>query len=188
VALENVDASMRRIAKAVNFGVIYGQSPFGLAAVLGIEQDVAAKFIGEYFARYAGVDRYLTSVLEECRRTGYARTILGRRRAISGIRESVGRSRNMAERTAINTVIQGSAADLIKTAMVNIHARIEREGHPARMLLQIHDELVFEAPADQIDTLAGLVRHEMEHALELSVPVVVDLSVGENWLETERLG
>ncbi|MBI3865588.1 MAG: DNA polymerase I [Planctomycetia bacterium] len=189
VAAEAVDGQMRRVAKAVNFGVIYGQSPFGLSAALGISQADAAKFIDGYFTRYAGIDRYLEALLVETTRTGYATTILGRRRAIQGIRPQPqpNRQRNLPERTAINTVIQGSAADLIKQAMLNVFARLRGEAHPGKILLQIHDELVFEAPADRIADLGALVRGEMERALKLSVPLVVDLSAGPNWLETEPL-
>jgi DNA polymerase-1 len=167
--------------------VIYGQSPFGLAAALGISQEEAATFIENYFTRYAGVDRYLQQILEECVATGFARTILGRRRPIVGIRNTTGRQRNLPERTAINTVIQGSAADLIKKAMIQIQSRLENEKHPAKMLLQIHDELVFEVPEAQTESLVELVRHEMEHAIPLDVPLVVDVSIGDNWLEVESL-
>ena len=176
---------MRRIAKAVNFGVIYGQSPFGLSEALGISQEAASDFIDNYFDRYAGIDRFLDSTLDECATTGYAKTILGRRRAISGIRAQRPRGRNMPERTAINTVIQGSAADLIKQAMINVHRRLQSENHPGRMLLQIHDELVFEVPDDHKTSLIELVREEMEAALDLSVPITVDVSFGKNWLDVE---
>jgi len=182
---EAVDSDMRRVAKAVNFGVIYGQSPYGLAAALGIPQEEAAKFIDDYFARYAGVTQFLEEILSECERTGYARTIKGRRRRIEGIRPDRNRNRNMAERTAINTVIQGSAADLIKLAMIRLFARLKTEQHPARMLLQIHDELVLECPADDVSSLVKILREEMEHALPLDVPLAVDISAGDNWLETE---
>lgn len=182
-----VTSDMRRVAKAVNFGVIYGQSPFGLAAQLGISQDDAATFITEYFQRYAGVDRFLEQVLDECVKTGYARTILGRRRRIEGIRTERNKSRSMPERTAINTVIQGSAADLIKKAMVNIYERLRRDRHPAKLLLQIHDELVFECPAAEVASLVTLVRREMTTALPLSVPLVVDVTAGDNWLEGEDI-
>lgn len=189
VTPDQVDGDMRRVAKAVNFGVIYGQSPFGLAANLGIPQAQAALFIDNYFARYAGVDRYLEELLRECIRTGYATTLLGRRRAIEGIRSTPqpNRQRNLPERTAINTVIQGSAADLIKQAMIHVHRRLEREQHPARLLLQIHDELVLECPADRVADLAALLRTEMEQALPLAVPIKVDISVGPNWLDTESI-
>lgn len=190
VSPEGVDSEKRRVAKAVNFGVIYGQSPFGLAATLGISQSDAAKFIDGYFARYAGVDAYLERLLIETARSGYATTIRGRRRAIEGIRPQPqpGRQRNMPERTAINTVIQGSAADLIKQAMLNVLARMRREKHPGKMLLQIHDELVFEAPAERVADLGQLVREEMENAMNLAVPLKVDLSVGGDWLNTETIG
>ncbi len=187
VPAEAVDSQQRRVAKAVNFGVIYGQSPFGLSESLGISQDEAATFIDNYFDRYAGVDRYLQELLEQCAKSGYARTIWGRRRQITGIRTDAGRQRNLAERTAINTVVQGSAADLIKQAMINLHQRIRRKKHPANMLLQIHDELVFEVPAAEADSLIEMVREEMTGALELNVPLVVDISIGDNWLETENV-
>lgn len=184
---DTVTSDMRRVAKAVNFGVIYGQSPFGLSAQLGIPQDDAARFIDEYFQRYAGVDRFLDQILTECERSGYARTILGRRRRIEGIRPIRNKSRTMAERTAINSVIQGSAADLIKQAMIRIHQRLRESNHAAKMLLQIHDELVFECPAGDVSSLVELVRHEMTTALELTVPLVVDVTVGDNWLEGESV-
>ena len=191
IAESAVTPEMRRIAKAVNFGVIYGQSPFGLAAVLSIPQDEAARFIDRYFTRYSGVDQYLQKILEECAATGYARTILGRRRPISGIRSidpfNPSRQRNLAERTAINTVIQGSAADLIKKAMLNLAARLRSAPFPAKMLLQIHDELVFDVPAEHVRALAEIVKHEMEHALDLDVPLDVDISSGDNWLDLESL-
>jgi DNA polymerase I len=189
VAEADVTANMRRIAKAVNFGVIYGQSPFGLAAALGIGADEAAQFIDSYFTKYAGVTRYLQTILRECHQSGYARTILGRRRPISGIRPAaITRSqRNLAERTAINAVIQGSAADLIKRAMLNLSARLREIRFPAKLLLQIHDELVFDVPDQHVRELADIVRHEMVHAMELEVPLVVDLSAGDNWLDVETI-
>jgi DNA polymerase-1 len=180
---EDVDTSQRRIAKAVNFGVIYGQSAFGLSQALGISREEAADFIDGYFARYHGVAAFLDETLETCLATGYAKTILGRRRSISGVRPALKRSGqlNMPERTAVNTVIQGSAADLIKQAMINVHRRLHREDHPARMLLQIHDELVFETPESDVASLSDLVREEMEHAMPLDVPVTVDIATGDNW-------
>jgi DNA polymerase I len=183
----DVTSEQRRIAKAVNFGVVYGQSPFGLAATLGIPRSEAAAFIDGYFTKYAGIDAYLTSILKECVKTGFARTILGRRRAIEGIVNTTGRQRNLPERTAINTVIQGSAADLIKRAMLHVEARLLREQHPGRMLLQIHDELVFETPTAEVASLARIVREEMEQAMELRVPLRVDVEAGPNWLDTEKV-
>ena len=185
VALDAVNSDQRRVAKAVNFGVIYGQSPFGLAAALGIDKDVAAKFINDYFAKYSGVSQFIDDTLAECRSTGFAKTILGRRRAIEGIRPQRGPNMNMPERTAINTVIQGSAADLIKQAMINLRTSLKRHGFQARMLLQIHDELVFEVPPGELTSLIDVVRHEMEHAMSLAVPLVVDVAVGDNWLDAK---
>lgn len=185
VAPEQVDPSQRRIAKAVNFGVIYGQTPWGLAAALGISREEAAEFIEDYFTRYEGVTDFIHRTLEECRSTGFAKTILGRRRAISGIPSKRGKTLNLPERTAVNTVIQGSAADLIKQAMIRIHRRLEEEEHPARMLLQIHDELVFETPESDVDSLTDLVTAEMESALPLSVPIEIDIATGDNWLDAK---
>ncbi|WP_165245726.1 DNA polymerase I [Paludisphaera soli] len=185
VAEDQVDNAMRRVAKTVNFGVIYGLSPFGLAGRLGIKQAEAAAFIDAYFQEYQGVDRFITRTLESAQSSGRVETILGRRRPISGIKATTGRNRNLAERTAVNTVIQGSAADLIKRAMILVDRRLGEEGLKARMLLQIHDELLFESPVEELPTLAALVREEMTRALALSVPLKVDLAVGPNWLDVE---
>lgn len=186
VPQEQVTPDMRRQAKAVNFGVIYGQSAFGLARELGIGKDEAGKFIDNYFAGYPGIERFLHQVLAECFRSGYVSTILGRQRAIRGVRADAGRQRNLPERTAINTVIQGSAADLIKLAMLAIHRRLHRERFPSRMLLQIHDELVFEVPSDRAGELAAMVAEEMTGVRRLEVPLKVDVKIGPNWAETEK--
>ena len=180
-----VTREMRRAAKAVNFGIIYGQSSFGLAKALDIEQEQAAEFIDAYFSRYPGVDKFLSKILEDCLAKGYVKTILGRRRAIRGIRPGAGRQRNLPERTAINTVVQGSAADLIKQAMVALHRRLRGEALAARLLLQIHDELIFEVPPEDRDHLARLVVEEMEGVMRLRVPLKVDVKTGRNWAETE---
>jgi len=183
VPVESVTSDLRRIAKAVNFGVIYGQTPWGLAAALGIDKNEAAQFIDDYFRRYAGVAKFCEHVLTETARTGYARTILNRRRAIAGIRRTTGISRNMPERTAINTVIQGSAADLIKKAMLHVDTALSKSGLRATMLLQIHDELMFECHEEDRDPLIQLVRTHMQSAISLSVPLDVDVSFGPNWLD-----
>jgi DNA polymerase-1 len=191
VALTEVTSEQRRAAKGVNFGVIYGQSPFGLARALGIEQADAAAFIDAYFARYPGVDKFLVKTLADCGQSGYVSTILGRRRTVEGIRPvdlthpGSGRQRNLAERTAINTVIQGSAADLIKKAMIRIHRRLQQPSVEAKMLLQIHDELIFEVPSEQIDWLAELVTQEMTEVMSLAVPLKVDVKTGDNWAQCE---
>lgn len=182
IPVDTVSSDQRRMAKAVNFGVIYGQTPWGLAAALGIDKAEAAAFIDDYFRRYAGVAAFCERVLEETARTGYARTILNRRRAISGIRRTTGINRNMPERTAINTVIQGSAADLIKQAMLNVDRMLRQQPLQTRLLLQIHDELVLECPQDQTSTLIPLLRHGMQDAMTLNVPLVVDVTTGPDWL------
>ena len=182
---EAVTSEQRRMAKAVNFGVIYGQSAFGLAAALGIDKTQAAEFIDGYFAKYSGVTQFIEDTLNEVQKCGFATTILGRRRTIDGIRSLRNRNLNMPERTAVNSVIQGSAADLIKRAMLAVSRRLHQECHAGRMLLQIHDELVFEAPLSAVASLVEIVRHEMTHAMELSVPLEVDVSIGRNWLDTE---
>ncbi len=190
---KDVTAEMRRSAKTVNFGVIYGISAFGLAQRLGIDREEARKFIDAYFARYPKVRDYQTRLLEGARRTGYVTTVLGRRRRFDqgAIRpDSTYQQRNQAEREAINMEIQGSAADLIKLAMLHVFRRMRREGLKSRMLLQIHDELVFEAPPQELKHLAELVREEMttprEKELGLKVPLRVDLAAGPNWLDVSE--
>ena len=184
VPLAEVTSSMRRGAKAVNFGVIYGQSPFGLAKALHIDRNEAAEFIDAYFSRYPRIDAFLHKTLEDCQKQGYVTTLFGRKREIRGIRsENTGRQRNLAERMAINTVIQGSAADLMKQSMINIYRRIEKESFESKMLLQIHDELVFEVPPAELADLTACVREEMESVAQLAVPLKVDIHCGESWSE-----
>ncbi len=187
VPLEQVTPQMRRVAKTINFGIIYGQTPAGLAKVLGIEKQAAAGFIESYFAGYPRIEQFLVEVLNDCREKGYVSTLLGRRRAIRGIRPEPTRQRNLPERTAVNTVVQGSAADLIKKAMVAIHRRLQQERLQARLLLQIHDELVFEVAAEHLGDLARLVRDEMTGVYPLRVPLKVDLSAGPNWAQTSEI-
>jgi DNA polymerase-1 len=185
---KEVTEDQRRIAKMVNFGVLYGMSGYGLATRLGISQEEAASFIDAYFGNYPGVVAFQERVLGDARRLGYVTTIYGRRREITGIRfKSSYKNRNQPEREAINTVIQGTAADLIKLAMVHIHRRMKQEGLKAHMLLQIHDELVFESDPKDLARLGDLVKHEMLTVLELKVPLGVDVSAGPNWLETEAV-
>jgi len=184
---EAVTAAMRRQAKVVNFGILYGQSATGLAQRLGIERAAASQFIEDYFRQYPRIEEFLVRVLAECRQRGYVSTILGRRRAIQGVRPDAGRARNLAERTAVNTVIQGSAADLIKLAMIAVHRRLGREKLPARMLLQIHDELVFEVDGRRLPEVAELVTEEMSGVYPLSVPLKVDVEAGPNWADTRPI-
>ncbi len=193
VAELEVTSEMRRVAKTVNFGVIYGMSAFGLAQRLGIPKEEAAQFIDAYFARYPKVAEYQTCILQKCAQNGYVSTILGRRREIRGVRAgstyqgSTYQQRNPPEREAINMEIQGSAADLIKVAMLHIFRRLRDQKFKARMLMQIHDELVFEAPSEELQDVAKLVAHEMATALKLEVPLKVDLAHGPNWLDVESM-
>jgi DNA polymerase-1 len=184
---KQVSSDQRRVAKTVNFGVIYGLSAFGLAARLGIPQAQAGQFIDAYFQQYSGVDRFITHTLEQAMKQGYVETILKRRRTIQGIKSTTGRQRNLAERTAINTVIQGSAADLIKKAMLQVDQRVRDQGLNARMILQIHDELVFDVPDEELDRLVPLVRAAMTTCLPLEVPIKVDIAHGPNWLDVESI-
>jgi DNA polymerase-1 len=187
VSAEEETSAMRRMAKTVNFGVIYGMSAHGLAARLQIPREEAGQFIDAYFARYPKVLEYQSRLLKKCLETGYVGTVLGRRRAISGIRpDSTYQQRNQPEREAINMEIQGSAADLIKLAMLQISRRLKAENLRARLLLQIHDELVLETPPEELCAVAQLVREEMTTALPLEVPIEVDVAAGSNWLDVEE--
>ncbi|TWT76001.1 DNA polymerase I [Posidoniimonas polymericola] len=195
VPLEEVTSEMRRGAKAVNFGIIYGQSAFGLAKSLGIPKDEAARFIDEYFARYPGVGEFMHQTLDACREQGYVETLLGRRRAIAGVRKieppkdrlfddrPAPLQLNLPERTAVNTVIQGTAADLIKLAMLAVFRRMREEKLQSKLILQIHDELVFDAPESELEQLSQLVQQEMEGVMSLLVPLRVDIGSGDNWAE-----
>ncbi len=175
----------RRMAKAINYGVIYGLSSFGLAGRTGTSKTEAQEYIDAYFARYRKVKEYLDGVVDEARRTGRVRTLFGRLRPIPEINSNDVPARNRAEREAMNTPLQGTAADLLKLAMVKAHARLEREKMRTRMILTVHDELVFEAPDDELDRARELVRAEMEGAFEMKVPLKVDLGVGENWRDAK---
>ena len=190
VDLKDVTSDMRRMAKTINFGIIYGMSAFGLAQRLDTSKEEATTFIDAYFARYPKVQAHQDRILADCRVNGYVSTILGRRRSINGIRKfTTYKSRNQPEREAINMQIQGSAADLIKAAMVNVHRRLHHENRRSRLLLQIHDELVFEVAPDEVKEVAALVKAEMTGALadRLEVPLGVDMGVGKNWLELEEV-
>lgn len=186
VPIESVTAEMRGQAKTINFATIYGQGPFALARQLGITQDEARAFIAQYFQRFAGVRAYLDRMVRLARDRGYVETIFGRRRYIPEIRDRNFNLRSFGERTAANSPVQGSAADLIKVAMKNIHAAIREQRLSARMLLQVHDELVFEALPSEVPALTEVVRHHMQTAVDLKVPLVVDIGVGPNWLDAKH--
>ncbi len=185
VDLANVTADMRARAKTINFATIYGQGPHALSQQLKITHAEARAFIDRYFERFTGVRQYLDSSVEYARQHGYVQTIFGRRRYVPEVRERNFNIRAFGERVAANSPIQGSAADLIKIAMVRVANALREHGLESVMLLQVHDELVFEAPEKEVEALSTLVRTEMEGAAELAVPLLVDIGVGKNWLETK---
>jgi DNA polymerase-1 len=181
VPLGDVTTDQRRYIKAVNFGLIYGMSAFGLAQNLGIERSAAAQYIERYFQRYPGVAAYMQTTREFAREHGYVETVLGRRLWISDIKAGGGPRRAAAERAAINAPMQGTAADLVKLAMIAVHNRLRRDGLATKLLLQVHDELVLEAPEGELDRVKAALTEEMGGVAELSVPLVVDVGVGPNW-------
>jgi len=180
---EMVTDEQRRAAKAINFGVVYGISAFGLAKQLGINRREAQQFIDTYFERYPGIRTFMDACIAEAREKMYVTTLLGRRCAIPEINSKNGAVRGYAERNAINYPVQGSAADIIKVAMVKIAARLAEEGLQARMLLQVHDELVFDVPQAELEKVSALVKSEMQGAVDLSVPLLVEVGSGRNWRE-----
>jgi DNA polymerase-1 len=182
VPIEKVTPEMRSRCKAVNFGLIYGQGAQGLANTTGLTPAEAKKFIEEYFARYSSIRDFFDSVVEQAKRVGYVETILGRRRQIFNLTSTNPGKRSQARRLAVNTVIQGSAADLIKVAMVNIQRKIESENLPVKMILQVHDELVFELPATEAENHSKWIAYEMSNAIKFDVPINVDVSWGPSWL------
>jgi DNA polymerase-1 len=182
---EMVNPEMRRSAKAVNFGIVYGQTPFGLAQTLCIDRKEAELYIRRYFERYAGVREFIDRTIAEVRQTGVAKTLLGRRRPIPDMHSRNPAARSFAERTAVNTPLQGTAADLIKIAMIRIDRALDERKMQSRMLLQVHDELVFEAPLAEMEDLKETVKSEMENVYELAVPLVVDVGTGPNWRDAK---
>ncbi|MGV8073217.1 MAG: DNA polymerase I [Syntrophobacteraceae bacterium] len=178
-----VTSEMRRQAKTINFGIIYGMSAFGLAQRLRISNKAAKTAIDQYFARYSGVKNFIDQVVETARKLGYSETLLGRRRAMPELRSRNHSVRQQGERLAVNTPIQGTAADLIKKTMIDLDGSLKARGIKTAMLLQVHDELVFEVPEDELDMARGIIREEMESVWELSVPLKVDIGWGRNWAE-----
>jgi DNA polymerase I len=183
IPLEEVSKEMRRNAKTVNFGIVYGISAFGLSERLNIPRQEAAELIGQYFEKYPGVRQYMDETIAFARKHEYVSTILGRRRYVKDINSANGVVRGFAERNAINAPIQGSAADMIKLAMINIFEAMQKKNLKSKMILQVHDELVFDACKDEVEELKILVSDRMKNAMELDVPVVVDINTGTNWLE-----
>ena len=183
ISPEEVTADQRRIAKTANFGIMYGISAFGLAQRLHIGRAEAKKIIDDYFTNFPAISAYINDTVAAARETGYVETLFGRRRYLPDITSRNATARALAERNAINAPIQGTSADIIKLAMVNVDRRIEAEGLESRMVLQIHDELVFDAAADEVSRLEKIVREEMENVINLSVPLTVECNHGNNWLE-----
>ncbi len=182
VDIKDVTSEMRSRCKAVNFGLIYGQGAYGLSRTTGMNVGESKKFIEDYFAKYNSIQKFKKEVIETAKKIGYAETICGRRRTITGLESKNGNVRSQAERLVINTLIQGSAADLIKIAMIKIQEKIEKERLPAKMILQIHDELVFETDGKQAQKLAKVFSSEMTGAIKLNVPLKVDVAIGKSWL------
>ena len=183
IPLEEVTPDQRRIAKTANFGIMYGISSFGLAQRLHIGRAEAKKIIEDYFANFPAISSFIEDTLTSARETGYVETIFGRRRYLPDINSKNGTVRALAERTAVNAPIQGTSADIIKLAMINVDRRLRKEGLQSRMVLQIHDELVFDAVAEEVDVLERIVREEMENVTTLSIPLTVECNHGNNWLE-----
>jgi len=182
VSIEEVDGTQRRNAKAVNFGIIYGQSAFGLSQNLGIPRKEAAEIIEQYFTQYPGIKRYMSDTMNFARENGFVETIMGRRRYLRDINSANQTVRGFAERNAINAPIQGSAADMIKIAMINIHKEMKAQGMQSTMTMQVHDELVFDVLRTEKEVMKDIIQDKMANAIKLTVPIVVEIGEGDNWL------
>ncbi|MEO8793808.1 MAG: DNA polymerase I, partial [Daejeonella sp.] len=183
IPLEEVDSTQRRNAKAVNFGIIYGQSAFGLSQSLSIPRKEAAEIIENYFTQYPGIKNYMNNTMNFARENGYVETIMGRRRYLRDINSANATVRGFAERNAINAPIQGSAADMIKVAMIRIHQDIKDQKLQSKMTMQVHDELVFDVLRSEVEPMKAIIENRMKNAMKLEVPILVEIGQGENWLE-----
>jgi DNA polymerase-1 len=183
VDADGVTPAMRRTAKVINFGIVYGISGFGLSKELGVGPREAQLYIDAYFERHRGIKAYIDNTVAEAREKGFVRTLFGRIRYIPELSNADINVRQFGERTAMNTPIQGTAADIIKMAMVNIHRKIRERGSQTRLIMQIHDELVFEVPEPEVAEMEALIKHEMEHVCPLLVPLKVSIGKGRNWAE-----
>jgi DNA polymerase-1 len=183
IPLDQITPDQRRSAKAINFGIIYGISAFGLSNQLGVSKSQAQAYIDAYFARYPGIKEYMDSTIQHARAHGFVTTLLGHKAYIRGLEDRNYAMRNYAERQAINAPIQGSNADIIKKAMIQIHDQITRNNLSAKMLLQVHDELVFEIPTENVEAEVPVIKSIMESAAKISVPIVVDYGVADNWAD-----
>jgi DNA polymerase-1 len=182
ITIQEVDSTQRRNAKAVNFGIIYGQSAFGLAQNLNIPRKEAAEIIEQYFAQYPGIKRYMNDTMNFARENGYVETIMGRRRYLRDINSANQTVRGYAERNAINAPIQGSAADLIKIAMINIHKDMQDQNLGSKMTMQVHDELVFDVLKTEVAQMKAIITHRMKTAIKTQVPIEIEIGEGANWL------
>jgi DNA polymerase-1 len=180
---KDVTPDMRRKAKEVNFGILYGIGPFGLKTRLGISQSHAKEIIETYFKTFKKVKNYMDDSISKAQKKGYAETLFGRRRFLKNINSGNRVLRQFEERVAINMPIQGSAADMIKLAMINIHKELEKRRSKTKMVLQVHDELLFDAHKDEVKELRPLIKEIMETAMPVAVPIVVDTGIGDNWLD-----
>src|SRR5699024_10629643 len=180
-----VDSTMRRQAKAVNFGIVYGISDYGLSQSLGITRKQAKQFIDDYLDSFPGVKQYMEDVVKDCKAQGYVETLLHRRRYIPDITSRNFNLRGFAERTAMNTPIQGTAADIIKLAMVNFANEVQSTDFHAKLLLQVHDELIFELPKDEVEAFEKFIENIMDNAIELDVPLKVEASFGQTWYDAK---
>ena len=183
--LDYVTSQMRSKAKAVNFGIVYGIGAYSLAKDIGVSNKEAKNYIDSYLRHYSGIDRYMKEVVEKAKETGYVETTFGRRRYLPELSASNGMTRAFGERVARNAPIQGTAADIIKIAMIKVDKRLTEEKLEARLILQVHDELIVECPAHETMMVAMILQEEMEKAVSLSVPLIADSAVGENWYEAK---
>jgi len=186
VSIKDVTSDMRRKAKEINFGIMYGIGPFGLKTRLEISQSEAKKIIDNYFIKYPGIKKYMENTINEARMKGYVTTLLGRRRYFKNINSKNNTLRQLDERAAINMPIQGTAAEMIKIAMVNIQKEIEKNKLKSRMIIQVHDELVFEIYEKEIEIICPIIENKMKTALNLKVPIKVDTGIGDNWYESHK--
>ena len=185
VAPSDVTPAMRRAAKAVNFGIVYGISAFSLSQDIGVTVAQAKDYMAAYFAKYDGVHRYMEQVVERARADGYVETLMHRRRNLPEIKSSNYNMRSFGERVALNMPIQGTAADIMKLAMVHVYDRLQREKLEARLIMQVHDELIVECPEGEVEQVKTLLTEEMERVMDLSVPLTAEAHSGRNWLEAK---
>ena len=185
IPIEEVTKEQRSSAKAVNFGIVYGISDFGLSEQLGISKKEAKNYIEQYLEKYNGIDKFMKDIVEQAKKDGYVETLFNRRRYIPEIKSSNFMLRNAGKRAAMNAPIQGSAADIIKIAMINVYKKLEENNLKSKLILQVHDELIVEAVDSEIDIVKKIVKDEMENAVCLDVNLDVDLNIGDSWYDTK---